>query len=49
MNSDLSFNLMYGANVSRTFLERVVEALQPYPRGQYFLSRGNQGAEAVLP
>ncbi|KAI0648904.1 hypothetical protein C8Q79DRAFT_903844 [Trametes meyenii] len=33
LNSDLGFNLAYGANVSRVFLRRVVEALQPYPRG----------------
>ncbi|PIL29853.1 hypothetical protein GSI_08060 [Ganoderma sinense ZZ0214-1] len=33
LNSDLSFNLVYGANVSRVFLQHVVDALQPYPRG----------------
>ncbi|KAI9001558.1 hypothetical protein BD414DRAFT_453177 [Trametes punicea] len=33
LNSDMSFNLMYGANVSREFLQHVIDALQPYPRG----------------
>ncbi|RPD61023.1 hypothetical protein L226DRAFT_612754 [Lentinus tigrinus ALCF2SS1-7] len=33
LNSDTSFNLVYGANVSREFLQHVVDALQPYPRG----------------
>ncbi|KAH9902577.1 hypothetical protein C8Q73DRAFT_670858 [Cubamyces lactineus] len=33
LNSDMSFNLVYGANVSREFLQHVVDALQPYPRG----------------
>jgi hypothetical protein len=33
MNSDTSFNLVYGQNVSQEFLEHVVTALQPYPRG----------------
>ncbi|KAI0833704.1 hypothetical protein BC628DRAFT_1426807 [Trametes gibbosa] len=33
LNSDLGFNLAYGANVSREFMERTVDALQPYPRG----------------
>ncbi|RDX43809.1 hypothetical protein OH76DRAFT_1409762 [Lentinus brumalis] len=33
LNSDMSFNLVYGANVSRAFLQHVVDALQPYPRG----------------
>ncbi|KAL7279357.1 hypothetical protein ACG7TL_007198 [Trametes sanguinea] len=33
LNSDMGFNLVYGANVSRAFLEHVVDALQPYPRG----------------
>ena len=34
LNSDTSFNLVYGANVSREFLQHVVDALQPYPRGK---------------
>ncbi len=34
LNSDMSFNLVYGANVSRAFLQHVVDALQPYPRGE---------------
>ena len=33
MNSDTSFNLVYGQNVSQEFLQHVVTALQPYPRG----------------
>ncbi|KDQ56402.1 hypothetical protein JAAARDRAFT_195047 [Jaapia argillacea MUCL 33604] len=33
LNSDLSFNLLYGTNVSQEFLQHVVDALQPYPRG----------------
>ncbi|TFK45034.1 hypothetical protein BDQ12DRAFT_731010 [Crucibulum laeve] len=33
LNSDLGFNLLYGFNVSAVFLERVVDALVPYPRG----------------
>lgn len=33
LNSDLGFNLLYGANVSRGFLQHVVDVLQPYPRG----------------
>ncbi|KAI0671937.1 hypothetical protein C8Q78DRAFT_806310 [Trametes maxima] len=32
LNSDLGFNLVYGANVPRAVLQRVVDALQPYPR-----------------
>ena len=35
MNSDVAFNLMYGSNIPRAFLERVVDALQPYPRGEH--------------
>ena len=35
MNSDIGFNLMYGTNVPRAFLQRVVDALQPYPRGEH--------------
>ena len=35
MNSDIGFNLMYGTNIPRAFLERVVDALQPYPRGEH--------------
>jgi hypothetical protein len=35
MNSDISFNLMYGTNVSRVFLQHVINALQPYPRGVF--------------
>lgn len=38
LNSDLGFNLLYGANVSRVFLQHVVDALQPYPRGMYAAS-----------
>ncbi|KAI0366300.1 hypothetical protein BV20DRAFT_1124361 [Pilatotrama ljubarskyi] len=33
LNSDMGFNLVYGANVSREFLRHVVDALKPYPRG----------------
>ncbi|KAF8969785.1 hypothetical protein BDZ97DRAFT_1914921 [Flammula alnicola] len=33
LNSDLSFKLMYGTNVTATFLGHVVDALTPYPRG----------------
>ncbi|OSC99924.1 hypothetical protein PYCCODRAFT_1513135 [Trametes coccinea BRFM310] len=33
LNSDMGFNLVYGANVSRAFLQHVLDALQPYPRG----------------
>ncbi|PPQ88991.1 hypothetical protein CVT25_005090 [Psilocybe cyanescens] len=33
LNSDLAFNLMYGTNVSAVFLQRVADALTPYPRG----------------
>ncbi|KAF8190877.1 hypothetical protein BJ912DRAFT_315929 [Pholiota molesta] len=33
LNSDLSFGLMYGTNVSAQFLQHVVDALIPYPRG----------------
>ncbi|KAI0709912.1 hypothetical protein C8Q76DRAFT_811912 [Earliella scabrosa] len=33
LHSDLGFNLVYGTNVSREVLQRVVDALQPYPRG----------------
>ncbi|KAL4245979.1 hypothetical protein ABKN59_008890 [Abortiporus biennis] len=33
LNSDLSFNLIYGFNLSQGFLQHVVDALQPYPRG----------------
>ncbi|KAI0073888.1 hypothetical protein K474DRAFT_1648897 [Panus rudis PR-1116 ss-1] len=33
LNSDTSFNLMYGYNVSQSFLQHVVDSLQPYPRG----------------
>ena len=33
MNSDMGFNLIYGSNVSQEFLQRVIDALQPYPQG----------------
>ena len=33
LNSDLGFNVVYGENVGREFLQHVVDALQPYPRG----------------
>ncbi|GJE96208.1 hypothetical protein PsYK624_124020 [Phanerochaete sordida] len=33
LNSDMGFNLVYGTNVSREFLQHVVDALQPYPAG----------------
>ncbi|KAF8870883.1 hypothetical protein BD779DRAFT_1578468 [Infundibulicybe gibba] len=33
MNSDLGFNLMYGINVSKTFLQYTIDALTPYPQG----------------
>ena len=34
LNSDIGFNLVYGTNVSRVFLQHAVDALQPYPRGE---------------
>ncbi|PPQ80092.1 hypothetical protein CVT26_012149 [Gymnopilus dilepis] len=33
LNSDLGFNLLFGSNVSAAFLQHVVDALTPYPRG----------------
>jgi hypothetical protein len=33
LNSDLSFSLLYGTNVSTSLLEATVSALQPFPRG----------------
>ncbi|KAF8624481.1 hypothetical protein AX17_007110 [Amanita inopinata Kibby_2008] len=33
MNSDIGFNLLYGSNVSRDFLQLAVNALTSYPRG----------------
>ncbi|KAJ3552842.1 hypothetical protein NM688_g3936 [Phlebia brevispora] len=33
MNSDMGFNLVYGSHVSQDFLQRTIDALQPYPRG----------------
>lgn len=33
LNSDIGFNLMYGSNISQDFLQKVIDALQPYPRG----------------
>ncbi|EKM58475.1 uncharacterized protein PHACADRAFT_193593 [Phanerochaete carnosa HHB-10118-sp] len=33
LNSDMSFNLVYGSNVSQVFLQHAVDALQPYPKG----------------
>ncbi|EJD08148.1 uncharacterized protein FOMMEDRAFT_144208 [Fomitiporia mediterranea MF3/22] len=33
LNSDIGFSLLYGNNVTQSFLQRVIEALQPYPRG----------------
>uniref|UniRef100_A0A0W0FBH0 Uncharacterized protein n=1 Tax=Moniliophthora roreri TaxID=221103 RepID=A0A0W0FBH0_MONRR len=33
MNSDVSFALMYGTNVSRTLLQNTIQALASYPRG----------------
>ncbi|KAF7799662.1 hypothetical protein EIP86_010902 [Pleurotus ostreatoroseus] len=33
MHSDMSFSLVYGNNLSQDFLQRVIDALQPYPRG----------------
>lgn len=33
LNSDLSFNLLYCRNPSRSLVEAVLTALQPYPRG----------------
>lgn len=32
-NSDLSFNLLFNRNISRSVIEAVIQALQPYPRG----------------
>ena len=34
LNSDTSFNLVYGTNVSQGFLQHVIDALQPYPLGK---------------
>lgn len=34
MNSDMGFNLVYGTNVSRAFLQRTIDTLRPYPRGK---------------
>ncbi|SPO19869.1 uncharacterized protein UTRI_10007 [Ustilago trichophora] len=33
LNSDLSFNLLYSRKPSRSLIEAVITALQPYPRG----------------
>ncbi|GAC97806.1 glycogen debranching enzyme [Pseudozyma hubeiensis SY62] len=33
LHSDLSFNLLYSRNPSRSLIEAVISALQPYPRG----------------
>ncbi|KAJ1030423.1 hypothetical protein NDA16_001332 [Ustilago loliicola] len=33
MNSDLSFNLLYSRRPSRSLIQSVITALQPYPRG----------------
>ncbi|KAK7472324.1 hypothetical protein VKT23_000443 [Stygiomarasmius scandens] len=33
LNSDISFNLMYGSNVPRSLLEHAISALRSYPRG----------------
>jgi len=33
LNSDLGFALLYGSNVTQQYLQRVIEALQPFPRG----------------
>ena len=35
MNSDMGFNLVYSTSVSRDFLQRTINALQPYPKGNY--------------
>ena len=35
MNSDMGFNLVYGENVSQAFLQRVIDALKPYPAGEH--------------
>lgn len=48
LNSDLGFNLVYGASVSREFLQRVVDALQPYPRGVYILLRPGHDASCIV-
>ncbi|TDL17991.1 hypothetical protein BD410DRAFT_793667 [Rickenella mellea] len=33
LHSDIGFNLLYGNNVSQSFLQHFTEALTPYPRG----------------
>ncbi|KAF8911624.1 hypothetical protein CPB84DRAFT_1912879 [Gymnopilus junonius] len=33
LNSDMGFNLLFGTNVTAAFLQHVVNALTPYPRG----------------
>ncbi|TFK74714.1 hypothetical protein BDN72DRAFT_854008 [Pluteus cervinus] len=33
LHSDLGFNLLYGNNVQKTFLQHAIDALTPYPRG----------------
>ena len=35
INSDLGFNLMFGMNISKVFLQHVIEALQPYLLGEF--------------
>jgi hypothetical protein len=34
MNSDVCFNLLFGNNVSQSFLENTISVLQPYPKGE---------------
>ena len=33
MHSDLGFGLLFASNITRPVLQRVVELLQPYPKG----------------
>lgn len=35
MNNDLGFGLLFASNISETYLQRVVELLQPYPKGAH--------------
>jgi hypothetical protein len=49
MNSDLGFNLMFGTNVSKVFLQHVIEALRPYPLGEFrdVLSRAAYRTQSI--
>lgn len=39
MNSDLGFGLLFASNISEAYLQRVVELLQPYPKGAHTFLR----------